>query len=187
MTPGLRSFPRARRRTRIVLAGLVISGLAALAWARFGSPSPRLVYNPSDSVPVGWYAVHPFVRGTHAISVGSVVLAWLPHEAAVLAARRDYLPRQVPLLKPVAAVAPETVCVTGGVVRIDGRPVAAVLSVDGRGRPLHAWNHCRRLHAGELFLLSTSNPASYDSRYFGPVRTSSVLGIAHPIWLEKQP
>ncbi len=187
MTSGLPHLPHSQRRTRRILVGLAIGGLAALAWATFRAPSPRLVYNPSDSVPVGWYDVHPFVRGTHAVSVGSVVLAWLPRKASVLAARRDYLPRQVPLLKPVAAVAPEKVCVINGVVRIDGQPVAAVLHVDGRGRPLHAWNHCRRLHAGEVFLLSTSNPASYDSRYFGPVRTSSVLGIAHPIWLEKRP
>jgi type IV secretory pathway protease TraF len=55
------------------------------------------------------------------------------------------------------------------------------------GRPLHAWSACRRLRPGELFLLSTTNPASFDSRYFGPVRADAVLGVAHPIWLEKRP
>jgi len=176
---------RPRRRAQLMLAGLLVGGSAALAWATFASPLPRLVYNPSDSVPVGWYVVRPFLHGAHSVPVGSVVLAWLPHKAAVLAARRDYLPRQVPLLKPVAAVAPQKVCVVRGVVRIEGRPVAATLPVDARGRPLHVWSHCRRLRAGELFLLSTFNPASYDSRYFGPVPISAVLGIAHPIWLER--
>ena len=47
--------PRARLRARLVLAGLSACGLAALAWASFVHPLPRLIYNPSDSVAVGWY------------------------------------------------------------------------------------------------------------------------------------
>ena len=51
--------PRARLRARLVLAGLSACGLAALAWASFVHPLPRLTYNPSDSVAVGWYRVDP--------------------------------------------------------------------------------------------------------------------------------
>lgn len=176
--------PRPRARARLVLLALSASGLAALAWASFVSPLPRLVYNPSDSVAVGWYRIDPFERRQAVLHAGSTVLVPLPADADALAARRGYLPFGIPLLKPVAAVAPQTVCVTGGVVRIDGVPVATVLRVDGMGRPLLAWPSCRRLRPGELFLLSTTNPASFDSRYFGPVRVSAVLGIAHPLWLE---
>src|SRR3546814_3624212 len=52
--------PRSRLRARIVLAGLSACGFAALAWASFVSPLPRLTYNPSDSVAVGWYRIDPF-------------------------------------------------------------------------------------------------------------------------------
>lgn len=51
--------PRAGLRARIVLAGFAAAGLAALAWAAFVQPLPRLIYNPSDSVAVGWYRVQP--------------------------------------------------------------------------------------------------------------------------------
>jgi conjugative transfer signal peptidase TraF len=163
---------------------LSAGGLAALAWASFVSPLPRLTYNPSDSVAVGWYRIDPHTRGRDAPHVGSLVLVPPPADAAVLAARRGYLPRGVPLLKPVAAIAPQRVCVLGGSVRIGGVPVATLLRADGRGRPLRAWAVCRRLRPGELFLLGTTNPASFDSRYFGPVKASAVLGIAHPVWLE---
>ena len=185
------SHPRSRLRARLVLAALSACGLAALAWASFGLPKPRLIYNPSDSVPVGWYRVDPSSNRTDSLprplSVGSIVLVPLPAEAATLAAQRGYLPTRVPLLKRVGAIAPQEVCIAGSSVRIDGVPSAAVLPADRWGQPLPSWQQCRRLQAGELFLLSTTNPASFDSRYFGPASTSAVIGVAHPVWLESHP
>jgi conjugative transfer signal peptidase TraF len=171
-----------------VLAGLSACGLAALAWAAFASPSPRLIYNPSDSVPVGWYRVEPLDHQPDSpprpLSVGSIVLTPLPADAAALAAQRGYLPERVPLLKRIGAIAPQSVCVFDALVWIDGVPLAAVLPADRLGRALPAWPQCRQLQPGELFLLSTTNPASFDSRYFGPVSASAVIGVAHPVWLE---
>ena len=182
------AHPRSRLRVRLVLAGLSACGLAALAWASFVHPLPRLTYNPSDSVAVGWYRVDPLDRRTSSpprrLEVGSIVLVPLPAEAAALAAQRGYLPLHVPLLKRVGAVWPQEVCVTDGIVRIDGVPTAAALRTDRMRRPLQAWLNCRRLQPDELFLLSTTNPASFDSRYFGPIAASDVIGVARPVWLE---
>jgi len=186
-----RTRTRSRSRSRVALALLSAYGLAALAWASFASPLPRLVYNASDSVAVGWYRVDPLQHHTnslpYALHVGGVVLANLPADAAALAAQRGYLPARVPLLKLVGAIAPQEVCVIDDIVRIDGVQVAAALPADRLGRPLHARPFCRRLRSDELFLLSVTNWASFDSRYFGPVHASAVLGIARPIWLEAKP
>ncbi len=183
--------PRSRWRLRIVLAGFVAVGLAALAWAAFTPPLPRLIYNPSDSVAVGWYRVEPLQRRPDSLPrrlrVGSIVLTRLPADAAALASQRGYLPAHIPLLKRVGAVAPQHVCIVAGQIRIDGVPVAAVLPADRLGRPLPSWPHCRPLVEDELFLLSATNPASFDSRYFGPVSAAAVIGIAHPIWHKAQP
>ena len=111
----------------------------------------------------------------------------LPADAAALAAQRGYLPTRIPLLKRVGAVAPQEVCVADGSVRIDGVPSAAVLRADRWGRPLPSWQQCRRLRPGELFLVSVTNPASFDSRYFGPVSAAAVIGVARPVWLESRP
>ena len=154
-------------------------------------PLPRLTYNPSDSVAVGWYRVDPLDHRVGSLprplSVDSIVLVPLPDRAAMLAAQRGYLPTRVPLLKRVGAVAPQEVCIADGKVRIDGVPSAAVLSADRWGRPLPSWQQCRRLEPGELFLLSVTNPASFDSRYFGPVSAATVIGVARPVWLESRP
>lgn len=175
------------RASILALSSAAAVALTALAWASFTKPLPRLVYNPSNSVPEGWYRVEPLPRQPNPLQVGSIVLVHLPAEAAALAAQRGYLPLHVPLLKRVGAVAPQRVCIAGQVLRIDGHTVATSLSVDRSGRPLHGWPQCRRLQADEVFLLSAANPASFDSRYFGPVRAADVIGIAQPLWLQEQP
>ena len=163
------------RRLVVVLIGL---GIAALAWPSVHTPITRIVYNPSDSVPLGWYRIGP----PDSLHVGSVVLAQLPTDAAALAAQRGYLPEHIPLLKRIGAMSPQQVCIENYIVRIDGVAVADVRAADGRGRPLSAWQQCWPLRDGELFLLSATNPASFDSRYFGPVAVSAVIGSAQPLW-----
>lgn len=163
------------RRLVVVLIGL---GIAALAWPSVHIPVARIVYNPSDSVPRGWYRIGP----PDSLHVGSIVLTRLPEDAAALAAQRGYLPEHIPLLKRIGAMSPQQVCIEKRIVRIDGVAEAVARTVDGRGRPLSAWQQCRRLHDGELFLLSATNPASFDSRYFGPVAVSAVIGSAQPLW-----
>ena len=153
-------------------------GLAALLMPLAIPNHVQLVYNPSDSVPRGWYRIGP----ADSLQVGSIVLARLPAQAAVLAAQRGYLPAGIPLLKRIGAAAPQRVCIDGTLVRIDDVAVATVMGADGRGRPQSAWPQCRRLAHGELFLLSSTNPASFDSRYFGPILTSAVIGSAQPLW-----
>jgi conjugative transfer signal peptidase TraF len=158
-------------------------GLAALLMPLAIPNHVQLVYNPSDSVPRGWYRIGP----ADSLQVDSIVLAQLPAHVAALAAQRGYLPTGIPLLKRIGAVAPQRVCVDGTSVHIDDMAVATVKHADGLGRPLSAWQQCRRLAHGELFLLSSTNPASFDSRYFGPIRASDVIGSAQPIWTRSSP
>jgi len=157
---------------------LSVLGIAALAWAFIRTPVARVVYNPSDSVPRGWYRIGP----PDSLHVDSIVLARLPADAAALAAQRGYLPEHIPLLKRIGAIAPQKVCIEKHIVRIDGVVLATALKADRRGRLLPVWKQCRALRDGELFLLSTTNPASFDSRYFGPVAVSAVIGSAQPLW-----
>lgn len=170
--------PVRMRRTLLVCMGF---GVAALIVPTLLRIQARVVYNPSDSVARGWYRIAPDV-GPDSLHVGSIVLAWLPADVAACAAQRGYLPDGVPVLKRIGALAPQSVCVRAQVVRIDRDAVAITRLHDGAHRPLSAWAQCRPLAGDELFLLSDTNPASFDSRYFGPIDASAVLGVARPLW-----
>lgn len=172
----LRRAREARRRRRIrfsavaVLVGLV--GGAALV-----PPTPRLVWNVSASAPIGLYAVAPGA----ALARGDMVVSWLPLPARKLAAARRYIPINVPLVKRVAAVPGDEICANGGIMLIDGRPVALRRAVDGRGRPMPTWSGCHRLRQGE-FLLLMDAPDSFDGRYFGITDAQEIVGRARLIW-----
>jgi conjugative transfer signal peptidase TraF len=160
--------------TRYRWLGCTIVGVAAMLAAIAVKPCPWLVYNASDSAPRGFYVVSPATD----LHVGDYVIARLPDEIAALAAERGYLPRSVPVLKRIAALAKQAVCLKDGVIYIDKTVVARALATDGNGRPLAPWSGCRHLILGELFLLNAGNPASFDSRYFGPIDASYVRGKA---------
>lgn len=137
----------------------------------------RLVYNATPSAPLGWFLVklHAQVR------LGDLVLARLPQSAAELANERGYLRLGTPVVKRVAAIEGQVACSGGSGIRIDGRDVAAALSHDPNGRPLSTWRGCREL-ADEVFLLGHRSRASFDSRYFGPVARSAIMGRVEPLW-----
>src|SRR5665213_1449161 len=120
----------------------------------------QIVYNTSASAPRGWYRVsHPAQFG-----VGDYVVAQLPEQIAALAAARGYLPRSVPVLKRIAAVAGQRACIQNSVVVIGTQKVARTLDVDFSGRPLTAWRHCRRLLMGCLLYTSPSPRDRQKSR-----------------------
>lgn len=173
------------RRHRIALLACVVLAVAAtIAPAAVQLPA-WIVFNPSASVARGWYRVDAAGDASslqESLQVGSIVLARLPAGMAAFAAQRGYLPEGVPILKRIGAMASQSVCVVDRLVWIDGVPVAGVLAHDGAHRPLPPWTQCRMLMQGELFLLSDTQPASFDSRYFGPVDAADVLGVARPLW-----
>jgi conjugative transfer signal peptidase TraF len=159
------------------IAVVVVAALGLVAMASSNTRSPCLVFNASDSVPRGWYAI----TAVDQLRVGEVVLVRLPGQARAFAAQRGYLPIGVPLLKPIAALAGQRVCIQHGEVYVDGHWMAQALARDGHGRKLPAWCMCRALGEDEVFLLATHAAASFDSRYFGPIDRAFIRGRASPI------
>lgn len=166
--------------TRKSVATFVVATLAILGVllsTRLHS-SYRLMYNPSESAPRGWYVMVP----VESPRVDDFVVVRLPEKVAAMAAHRGYLPETVPLLKHVAGIGGQQACSTAGSLSLDGRLVVRARDHDGAGRPLIPWSGCRALIADEVLLLSTTSDASFDSRYFGPIHRSAIIGRAIPVW-----
>jgi conjugative transfer signal peptidase TraF len=168
---------RARRRPAIRLMAATALAAAAIGVPASLHPVPRLIWNASASVPLGLYWV------THAtVAPGDLALAELPPAVRQVAAERGYLPLGVLLVKRVAAQAGDLVCRRGSLVSINHHAVARALSFDAKGRALPGWRGCRQLATDEVFLLVPTVPASFDGRYFGPIRRRAVIGKLVPLW-----
>jgi len=154
----------------------VLAASALASWLALTSKqTPLLIYNGSLSVPIGLYAIDHFRPNR-----GDLVLVRPWPELARLLGKHDILPAGVPLLKTVVAITDDDVCRHGDTISINGIPAAEILALDAKGHALSGWASCRKLVRGEFFLLQP-HPRSFDSRYFGPVLSCDVIGVARAI------
>jgi len=155
---------------------MVLLGLACIAVGCPNTATPQLLWNTSQSVPIGLYRLAARPPPTAALAV-----IRLPEAYRRFAETRGYLRAGMLLIKPVAAQAGDIVCRQGSRVTVNGHAVARARSSDSAGRPLPTWEGCRHLDATQIFALST-RPGSFDSRYIGPIERTHVLGTAVPVW-----
>ena len=158
-----------------LLAASLSLGLLAAAQI---DHAPRLIWNASESVPVGLYGV----RASHPPSPGDLVAVRLPEDLTFWAVDRGYVGTDTLLLKRVAAVSGMTVCRHNFDIAIDGTVVAQAAPADRQGRPLPRWTACVTLGPDAVFLLVAGVANSLDGRYFGPLTADTILGRAVPLW-----
>lgn len=162
-------------RFRYVMA--TTAATLGIAIAGFVPPAPRLVWNASASVPIGFYTVTP----TQRIEVPDLVVVIPPEPFASFMAERGYVARDVPLLKRVLGLSGQRVCRTGRMITLDGVPLGEARDHDSLGRVLPVWQGCRTIVEGEVFLMNSDVGDSLDGRYFGPFPASAVMGHAIPL------
>ncbi|MDL2403158.1 MULTISPECIES: conjugative transfer signal peptidase TraF [Rhizobium] len=140
--------------------------------------------NLTPSEPLGLWRIVSLDRPA---SVGDLVFICPPQTASMREARaRGYLrvgscPGDVaPLIKTIIATAGQRVEI-GAHVTIDGRPIpfSDLAERDGEGRPITAFPG-GVVPAGSVFLYSAFR-SSYDSRYFGPLAASGIIGLAQEV------
>jgi conjugative transfer signal peptidase TraF len=164
------------------ILSVMLLGASMIAFSSAAHPMPRLLWNASASVPVGFYAVHPVGR----LTAGELLVVRPPAPLAQFMAARRYLALGVPLIKHVAALPGQIICRSGRVITVNGIAEAEALDRDARGRKLPVWQGCRAVQTGEVFLVNAGVPDSFDGRYFGPVPDSAIIGSATPLWLPGQ-
>jgi conjugative transfer signal peptidase TraF len=166
---------------RDAILAVMVLGVGAIALPQLDNRPPWLVWNASASVPIGLYAVDAIID----VQTGDLVVVTPPEPLAGFLANRGYLPRGVPLLKHVAAVAGQTVCRGGRSVTVDAIEMGEARERDRRGRALPDWEGCRVIRRDEVFLMNPQSADSLDGRYFGPLPAASVVGRAIPLWVHQ--
>jgi conjugative transfer signal peptidase TraF len=173
-----------RRRQLYGACGLIITGLAFAGGLAIAGFAAGIRINTTPSEAIGLWQIVPLASP---LRPGQRVFICLPPNALVEEAReRGYLrsglcPGGVgPLIKSVVAVGGQEIKVTDRLL-IDGIPLphSKILTTDGKGRLLQ---HDRGgiVPAGAVYLHSAFK-LSWDSRYFGAVPKSGVLGLARKV------
>ena len=139
--------------------------------------------NGSPSLPVGLYITSSESRAD--------LVEFCPAEPfASLALSRGYRDPGAcsdggaPLLKPVVARTGDLVELSDAGIVVNGHllPNTAPLRTDTKGRPLTSWPPGRyTVEPGFVWVASSYNPRSFDSRYFGPVAISSIRDHVKPL------
>lgn len=171
-----------KRRGAIML---VSTSMVAIACLITGAVVGGYRLNLTPSEPLGLWRIEALRRATE---IGDLVFVCPPATAMFEEARRrGYLRRGLcvggfaPLIKTVAALPGQRFEITDQVL-IDGRSLAAsvIRKTDGEGRTITPYPG-GVVPSGHLYLHSYFM-SSYDSRYFGPVPDSCLLGLARPVF-----
>lgn len=145
--------------------------------------------NTTPSIPEGIYLADPKPPGR-----GDLVLVCPPDTAFFRGARANgYLSRgrcpggYVPLMKPIAAVEGDTVEITPVGIRVNGAALAntRAYGTDAHGNVLpHPKAGRHVVQPGEMWLLSSYDRRSIDSRYFGPLPIADVETVVRPVLVQ---
>jgi conjugative transfer signal peptidase TraF len=175
----LRAIP-GRSKCVLALGSAVIPAAIILA---AGSAGVRL--NLTNSVPIGLYVISDGPKA-------SLVEFCPPEPFGRLSRERGYREHSrfgcpdgaKPLLKPVAAKPGDVVKVSGNGIAVNGRliPHTAALRTDSAGRSIQAWPvGTYSVRGGSIWVASSFNTHSFDSRYFGPIQQTAILHHLRPL------
>lgn len=181
--PGTERDRRTGARANPIAICVVIAATSGMIW---GSSAIPLRVNWTGSAPVGLYAT--FHRAP--IARADLVVVCLPSTLAARGRARGYLAAgscpngTSPILKQVVATAGDEAELTSDTVAINDRVIdrSQRLFLDSLGRPLELFPLGRSVvRDGEVWVLGVHRERSWDSRYFGPIPASSIVGVARPL------
>ncbi|ASQ90959.1 conjugative transfer signal peptidase TraF [Prosthecochloris sp. GSB1] len=159
----------------LFFTGLVVGSIATVC-SLFAQP--LIIYNATDSLPHGIYRV--IKQQTY--ERGDLIVFPVPERVRSLVIERGWLKPDSYLIKPVAAINGDNVWITCGQVFVNGMSFGVIKKQDRKGLPLPSLVINDTLSAGEIAVLQRSDD-SFDSRYFGPIDESQIIGRAVTIWV----
>jgi signal peptidase I len=182
--------PRRRRRLRralvetgvIIAVAVLLAGLVrTFAFQTFWIPSASMV---------------PTLGVYDRILVQKAFFSWRGvHEGEIVVFSHPPLdncpgPEEGDLVKRVIALPGQTIYSSGNSIYINGRLLAEpyLPHYDPLGPPIASSQHPYRVPPGEFYVLGDNRADSCDSRYWGPLKGSSIIGqVVLTFWHESHP
>lgn len=143
--------------------------------------------NFTDSMPRGLYST----ERTKEYHTGDYVIVCLPEPIAKEGFDRGYLHRGIscpdriePLIKEIIAIPGNTIELTDTAMIVNNKTYPAPLfKYDRKGRPTDYIPRTIYPNTNTYWLYGEHDPNySWDSRYYGGVEASNIIGRAHPIF-----
>jgi signal peptidase I len=180
--------PRRRRRWRraltetaitILVAALLAGLVRAFAFQTFWIPSSSMV--PTIDV-YDRVLVQKAFFTWHDVREGQIVVFSHPP--------LDHCLGEGDLVKRVIALPGQTIYSSGNSIYVNGRLLAEpyLPQYDPLGPPIASSQHPYRVPAGEFYVLGDNRADSCDSRYWGPITGSSIIGkVVLTFWHDGRP
>jgi type IV secretory pathway protease TraF len=180
MTDATRAALRAMPRWPIYLG---VSVLLLTAIPTLLHVQPPLLLQLTGSEPPGVYCLRPLPA---VLTTGLLVTLPVPPSVEDLVFGQGWLPRswmgaEVVLVKTIAALAGDAVCLDDTGVWINGVWQASVSRELG-GVALPVIRGCWTLADGEVFLFSKHLDRAFDGRYWGLSSRTQLQRVAVPLW-----
>lgn len=168
-----------------LIAIIALASIAAGALA-LRQDAPWVLRNVSPSSPLGLYLYDGGKPG-----IGDY-LAFHPHGPGFeRVTEQTGLPMpDMPLLKSIIAGPGDRVCYQPDtdMFQVNQDPPFGIQDRVYQGNEIPLWKGCRNLLTGdrsEYFVHSGRIPNSLDSRFYGPVQASTIVGVYKPLWIEQ--
>jgi signal peptidase I len=180
--------PRRRRRWRraltetaitILVAALLAGLVRTFAFQTFWIPSSSMV---------------PTIDVYDRVLVQKAFFTWHDvHEGQIVVFSHpplDHCLGEGDLVKRVIALPGQTIYSSGNSIYVNGRLLAEpyLPQYDPLGPPIASSQHPYRVPAGEFYVLGDNRADSCDSRYWGPITGSSIIGkVVLTFWHDGRP
>jgi signal peptidase I len=175
--PARRRLALAETIVTVALVVLLAVGLRVFVLQTFSIPSSSMV--PTLQVGDRILVLKAFFNW-HDLHEGDIVVFTRPP--------RDHCggPADDDLVKRVIALPGQTIYSSGSTVVVDGRPLAEpyLPRIDPLGPPIPGATRANPFHVprGEFYVLGDNRADSCDSRFWGPVKGSSIVGRVVLLW-----
>ena len=180
----------------IVKAGAGLGGWRACGFREDWLACGRCIWHRFDSTSVpaslsagtwrersAWNGPFIVARSSRHVSPPPLLRGGGRVDISIVAAVPTVRPRSESPYSPSRAI-PSQFAQAGLSLNGKATPGTVALPQDSKGRPLGRVPDGRyAVRPGEVWLISTYSPRSWDSRYIGPVPASTIVSALRPVWI----